>query len=42
MEEKDGWIGHNTGDCISCREVIDGLITADERGSIIDTAVGEG
>ncbi|GEM_PF-4441749 len=26
MEEKDGWIGHNTGDCISCREVVGGFI----------------
>lgn len=29
MEANNGWIGHNTGDCISCREVIDGFITGD-------------
>jgi len=39
MEAKNGWIDQNTPDCIGCGEVVDGFITADERGSIIDNGV---
>lgn len=38
MEEKNGLIDQNTPACIG-REVVDGFITADERGSIIDNGV---